>query len=54
MENAGENKLRSLIGNYKTVFFDEAQRISNIGLILKIIHDQIKGVRILVIGSSAL
>jgi uncharacterized protein len=54
LENAGENKLRSLIGNYKTVFFDEAQRISNIGLILKIIHDQIKGVRILVIGSSAL
>jgi predicted AAA+ superfamily ATPase len=54
LENAGENKLRSLIGNYKTVFFDEAQRISNIGLILKIIHDQIKGVRLLVSGSSAL
>lgn len=54
LENAGENKLRNLIGNYKTIFFDEAQRISNIGLLLKIIHDQIKGVRILVSGSSAL
>jgi len=53
-ENAGENKLRSIIGSYTTLFFDEAQRISNIGLILKIIHDQIKGVRLVVSGSSAL
>ena len=35
LENAGENKLRTLIGNYTTVFFDEAQRIKNIGLIIK-------------------
>lgn len=54
LENAGENKLRSLIGNHKTVFFDEAQRIKNIGIILKIIHDQIKEVRLVVSGSSAL
>lgn len=54
LENAGENKLRTLIGNYTTVFFDEAQRIKNIGLILKIIHDQIKEVRLVVSGSSAL
>lgn len=54
LENAGENKLRNIIGKYKTVFIDEAQRIANIGLILKIIHDQIKGVRVLVSGSSAL
>lgn len=54
LENAGENKLRNMIGNYSTVFFDEAQRIPNIGLILKIIHDQIKEVRVVVSGSSAL
>ena len=54
LESAGENKLRNIIGKYKTVFIDEAQRIANIGLILKIIHDQIKGVRVLVSGSSAL
>ena len=54
LENAGENKLRTLIGNYSTVFFDEAQRIKNIGVVLKIIHDQIKEVRLLVSGSSAL
>ena len=54
LENAGESKLRNIIGNYKTVFFDEAQRIANIGLILKIIHDQIKNIRLVVSGSSAL
>lgn len=54
LENADENKLRATIGAHKTVFFDEAQRIVNIGIILKIIHDQIKGVRLLVSGSSAL
>ncbi|WP_395051885.1 ATP-binding protein [Flavobacterium sp.] len=54
LENAGENKLRNIIGKYTTVFFDEAQRISNIGIILKIIHDQIKEIRVVVSGSSAL
>lgn len=54
LDNAGENKLRSLIGSNTTVFVDEAQRIPNIGLILKIIHDQIKQVRVVVSGSSAL
>jgi uncharacterized protein len=53
-DQAGENKLRNIIGNHTTVFFDEAQRISNIGLVLKIIHDQIKTVRLVVSGSSAL
>ncbi|MDP3352705.1 MAG: ATP-binding protein [Flavobacteriaceae bacterium] len=54
LDNAGENKLRNIISNHKTIFFDEAQRIKNIGIILKIIHDQIKGIRIVVSGSSAL
>lgn len=53
-ENASETKLRNIIGRHKTIFFDEAQRISNIGVILKIMHDQIKGIRVLVSGSSAL
>lgn len=53
LENAGKTKLEQIIGNYKTVFIDEAQRIKNIGLILKIIHDQIKGVRLIASGSSA-
>jgi predicted AAA+ superfamily ATPase len=53
-QNAGENKLRNLIGKHHTVFIDEAQRMNNIGLVLKIIHDKIKHVRVLVSGSSAL
>src|SRR5690606_2506318 len=45
--------LKNIIGNYKYVFVDEAQRIPNIGLKLKIMVDQIKGVQIIVSGSSA-
>jgi uncharacterized protein len=54
LENAGETKLRSIIGDYNTVFIDEAQRIKSIGITLKIIHDNIKNVRLVVSGSSAL
>lgn len=53
-ENAGESKLRNLIGKSTTIFIDEAQRIASIGLTIKIIHDQIKHVRVVVSGSSAL
>ncbi len=54
LENAGETRLRQLIGFHTTVFIDEAQRIPNVGLLLKIIHDRIEGVRVIVSGSSAL
>lgn len=54
LENAGESKLRTIIGSYKTVFIDEAQRIPDIGLTLKIVHDRIPEVRVLVSGSSSL
>ncbi len=52
--NANKKKLQQIIGNHKFVFIDEAQRIKNIGLTLKIITDQIAGVQLLVSGSSAL
>lgn len=54
LENIGEVGLKQLIGDYKTIFIDEAQRIQNIGLFLKIIHDRLKHVRVVVSGSSAL
>jgi len=54
LANANTETLKSIIGNYKYVFVDEAQRIPNIGLKLKIIADQIKGVQVIVSGSSAL
>ncbi|MFT4205431.1 MAG: ATP-binding protein [Chitinophagaceae bacterium] len=52
-EKPNATKIKNLIGNNKTVVIDEAQRIENIGLCLKIIHDQIKGVKVLAAGSSA-
>lgn len=48
------NELKQIIGNYKIVFIDEAQRINNIGLTAKIIHDQFKQVQLILSGSSAL
>jgi len=54
LTNASENQLRQIIGNFKTVFIDEAQRIPTIGITAKIIHDQLKGVRLILSGSSAL
>lgn len=53
LANANTETLKSIIGTYKFVFIDEVQRISNIGLKLKIIVDQIKGVQAIVSGSSA-
>jgi len=46
-------ELRSLIGNNTIVFLDEAQRIKNIGITLKIITDQFKAVQLIVSGSSS-
>lgn len=54
LENTNELRLRQLLGPNKTVFIDEAQRIRNIGLTLKLITDQLPDVRLLVSGSSAL
>lgn len=53
LENANTEQLKSIIGDFKFVFIDEAQRIPNIGLTLKIITDQFKEVQLLVSGSSA-
>ena len=54
LENSSLTRLRQLIGPYKTVFVDEAQRVRNIGLTLKLITDQLPDVRLLVSGSSSL
>ncbi len=46
-------KLKQIIGKNKVLIIDEAQRIENIGLSLKLIIDNIEGVQIIVTGSSA-
>jgi uncharacterized protein len=53
LENVNTAQLKQLIGNYKYLFIDEAQRIENIGLTLKIIIDKIKTVQVIVSGSSS-
>ncbi len=46
--------LKMLIADNKTVVIDEAQRVTNIGITLKLITDNIPNVQLLVTGSSAL
>lgn len=46
--------LKNLVGKYKTVFIDEAQRVTNIGLTLKLFTDKLKDVQLVVTGSSSL
>jgi len=53
LSNTNTEEIKQIIGNYKYIFVDEAQRIENIGLTLKIITDQFKEVQLLVSGSSA-
>jgi hypothetical protein len=53
LEKPGSTQLTSLIGNNKTVVIDEAQRIENIGLCIKLIIDNIKDVKVIATGSSA-
>ena len=45
--------LRTIFGNKKTIVIDEAQRITDIGLRMKLITDQIPDVQLVVSGSSA-
>ncbi|MDX2133305.1 MAG: ATP-binding protein [Saprospiraceae bacterium] len=54
LDGAGEARLRQIIGRNTILFIDEAQRVPNIGLTLKIVTDQIPGVKLIVTGSSAL
>lgn len=53
LTNPNTEQLKSIIGKNNIVFIDEAQRIENIGITLKIITDQFKDVQLLVSGSSA-
>jgi predicted AAA+ superfamily ATPase len=46
-------RLRAIIGANRVVFIDEAQRIADIGLKLKLVTDQIKDVQLLATGSSS-
>lgn len=54
LTDPGINNLRRIIGDSKLVMIDEAQRVLNIGLTLKLITDQMPGKQLIVTGSSSL
>ena len=46
-------RLRAIFGDNKYIIIDEAQRIQNIGICLKLITDKIKEVKVIATGSSS-
>jgi len=54
LNRPSSTELAGRIGNAELLVIDEAQRIENIGITLKLICDQIKPLQLLVTGSSAL
>lgn len=52
-ENMNASRIKALIGNAKTLVIDEAQRISDIGIKLKQIIDQLPGLQVVATGSSS-
>lgn len=53
LQNVTVSGLKQLFGKAQLVFIDEAQRIPNVGITLKIIVDEIHEVQLIVTGSSA-
>lgn len=54
LSSEDSQKLKGLIGDSKILIIDEAQRVPNIGLNLKIIVDNFPEVKVLVTGSASL
>lgn len=53
LSNLNSTELSLLIGNNKIIMIDEAQRVNNIGITLKLITDNFPEVQLLVTGSSS-
>ena len=51
--NMTSTRIRAILGNNRILVVDEAQRIANIGLRLKLITDQIPNVQVIATGSSS-
>ena len=52
-EGVSATRLKAMFGRKKIIIIDEAQRIPDIGLRLKLVTDQIKDVQLIATGSSA-
>jgi predicted AAA+ superfamily ATPase len=53
LSNTTSSRLKAMFGSKKLVIIDEAQRIANIGLTLKLCADMIPEVQVIATGSSA-
>lgn len=53
LQQPTSSRLKTIIGSNKTVVIDEAQRIENIGVCLKLITDKLKDVKVIATGSSS-
>ena len=53
MENMSATRLQQLLGGKRLLIIDEAQRIKDIGLRMKLVTDQIKDVQLVATGSSS-
>jgi predicted AAA+ superfamily ATPase len=54
LSDTTSTRLKTLIGDHRLVVVDEAQRIPDVGLTLKLMVDNIPGIQIIATGSSAL
>ncbi len=53
LNNVTSTRLKNIIGDNKVLIIDEAQRINNIGITLKLITDNLKNVQVIASGSSS-
>ena len=53
LSNITSSELRLMLGKNKILFIDEAQRIKNIGLTIKLITDHIKDVQVVTTPKSS-
>ena len=52
-KNTNSERLKQLVGHHKVLVIDEAQKIENIGSILKLFADHNKGIQVIASGASA-
>jgi hypothetical protein len=53
LETSNSSALKNFLGNYQLIVLDEAQHITDIGLILKILSDTFPEIQIIATGSSS-
>jgi uncharacterized protein len=54
LTDTNSTQLKQRTGNANVVMIDEAQRVKDVGITLKLFHDKLKDVQLIVTGSSAL